>query len=253
MAQPASCHTLAVSSTGSGPQRPAPRQIQTWQDAEHNAAAWMRYWGYRDARAKPGGADGGIDVHASGALAQVKYQAIAVGRPALQLLFGARGHAIHKQLIFFTGSNYTSTAVTYADEHDIALFVYSLDGSMTAVNPSAWRLSTQYPRSSEEPIAEAEASTDPPPSARLFTRATTAAPNAWRSQPTLKPPGPVSMVILLTPLLMWLVGAATIGFFSQNPDLAPPWLRQVWAIWMTVACLGSLPALLVARLLLRRQ
>lgn len=125
-----------------GSAQPGPNQIQTWQDAEHNAAAWMRYWGYADATAKPGGSDGGVDVLASGAVAQVKYHASAIGRPALQLLYGARGGASNKQLIFFTGSDYTTTAVTYADENDIALFVYSLDGSMRAMNAIAERIST---------------------------------------------------------------------------------------------------------------
>lgn len=119
---------------------PDPRQIRSWQDAEHNAAAWMRYFGFRDAVAKPGGSDGGVDVRAKDALGQVKYQATLVGRPELQRLFGARGGG-RQQLLFFTGSDYASTAVAYADEHDIALFVYGLDGSLTAINGAAHRLS----------------------------------------------------------------------------------------------------------------
>ncbi|MEU2614231.1 restriction endonuclease [Micromonospora sp. NPDC007271] len=240
-------------SAGSGSEHPAPRQIRTWRDAEHNAAAWMRYWGYRDARANPGGSDGGIDVCASDALAQVKYQAFAVGRPALQLLFGARGHATHKQLIFFTGSDYASTAVAYADEHNIALFVYSLDGSMAAVNASARRISTRRSHPASEPRAEAKPSTVPSPSSLVSMRPGMAAPDARAPQPALRAPGPVSLAILLAPFVMCLVGAVTIWFFSQNPDLAPPWLREVWATWMTVACLGALPALLVSRFLSQRQ
>lgn len=119
---------------------PARRQIQSWQDAEHNAAAWMRHWGFSDAQAKPGGADGGIDVRARRALGQVKYQAAAVGRPELQNLFGARGRDMHKQLFFFTGSRYAATGIEYADTNDIALFVYALDGAMTPVNKVARRV-----------------------------------------------------------------------------------------------------------------
>lgn len=106
-----------------------------------NAAEWMRYWGYRDAFARPGGPDGGADVRATGALGQVKYQAAQVGRPELQRLVGARGRAIETQLLFFTGSDYASTAVAYANEMDIALFHFSLDGSMTALNAPAHQLS----------------------------------------------------------------------------------------------------------------
>ncbi|MGW4347878.1 restriction endonuclease [Streptomyces sp. NPDC004690] len=122
------------------PQPPAGRQIQSWQEAEHNAAAWMRHWGYEDAQARPGGSDGGVDVRSRRALGQVKYQAAAVGRPELQRLFGARGRAMDKDLLFFTGSGYAATAVEYAAENGIALFVYGLDGSMTAVNALARRI-----------------------------------------------------------------------------------------------------------------
>ncbi len=121
---------------------PAGRQIQSWQEAEHNAAAWMRHWGYKDARAQPGGSDGGVDVRSRRALGQVKYQAAAVGRPELQRLFGARGRALDKDLLFFTGSSYAATAIEYAAENGIALFVYGLDGSMTAVNAPARRIAT---------------------------------------------------------------------------------------------------------------
>ncbi|WP_320773713.1 restriction endonuclease [Streptomyces sp. CRN 30] len=124
------------------PPHPARRQIQSWQEAEHNAATWMRHWGYEDARARPGGSDGGVDVRSRKALGQVKYQGAAVGRPELQRLFGARGRAWDKDLLFFTGSSYTATAVEYAAENGIALFVYGLDGSMTAANAPARRIAT---------------------------------------------------------------------------------------------------------------
>ncbi|MEU4656032.1 restriction endonuclease [Streptomyces sp. NPDC023723] len=124
------------------PQPPARRRIQSWQEAEHNAAAWMRHWGYEDARARPGGSDGGVDVRSRRALGQVKYQGAAVGRPELQRLFGARGRALDKHLLFFTGSSYATTAIAYAAENDIALFVYGLDGSMSAVNAPARRIAT---------------------------------------------------------------------------------------------------------------
>ncbi|GAA3290376.1 hypothetical protein GCM10020295_04680 [Streptomyces cinereospinus] len=100
----------------------------------------MRYWGFEDARARPGGADGGVDVVSRRALGQVKFQASAVGRPELQRLFGARGRAMDKQLLFFTGSTYAATAVAYAEENGIALFVYGLDGAMRPVNRAARRV-----------------------------------------------------------------------------------------------------------------
>ncbi|MFI9345771.1 restriction endonuclease [Streptomyces sp. NPDC052773] len=119
---------------------PRPMQISSWQQAEHNAARWMRHWGYTDATARPGGPDAGIDIRARAALGQVKYQASQVGRPELQRFVGARPKGSTAQLIFFTGSDYTPTAVAYAQEWDIALFRYRLDGTMTPVNDTARRI-----------------------------------------------------------------------------------------------------------------
>ena len=121
---------------------PAPRQIDNWQDAEHNAADWMRYWGYAEARAVPGGPDGGIDVRASGAIGQVKFQGTPVGRPMLQRLVGASSNATD-QLFFFTGSNYSKAAVEYADERGIALFQYGPWGRMKPMNPIAVAMQQQ--------------------------------------------------------------------------------------------------------------
>ncbi|MFF9275981.1 restriction endonuclease [Streptomyces griseosporeus] len=133
---------------------PQPTQISSWQRAEHNAARWMRYWGYADATARPGGPDAGVDVRARGALGQVKYQAAQVGRPELQRFVGARPRGSTAQLIFFTGSDYTQSALTYAAEWDIALFRYGLDGAMTPANDVARRVQR---RAVAQPAAPAPA------------------------------------------------------------------------------------------------
>ncbi|QSR27257.1 hypothetical protein CFH99_16675 [Nocardioides aromaticivorans] len=112
---------------------PPPRQIDGWQDAELNAANWMRHWGFSDARANPGGSDGGVDVFSSTAIGQVKYQGAPVGRPALQNLVGADMSA-GRRLLFFTGSTYAAPAVDYASRMRIALFRYDPWGRMEAVN-----------------------------------------------------------------------------------------------------------------------
>lgn len=114
---------------------PAPRQINSWEMAEQNAADWMRYWGYADARVTQGGADGGVDVTSRSALAQVKFEARQVGSPTLQRLVGARRNAHHKQLMFFSGVGYARPAIEYADAMEIALFTYDLLGAVTPVNP----------------------------------------------------------------------------------------------------------------------
>ncbi|WP_346537888.1 restriction endonuclease [Micromonospora sp. DPT] len=113
---------------------PPPQHIRTWQDAEQNAAAWMRHWGFADARVTPGGADEGVDVRSRNAIAQVKFEAAQVGRPALQRLVGARGLQHHQAMFFFSGAGFSVPAVQYADELGISLFQYSLAGEMTPVN-----------------------------------------------------------------------------------------------------------------------
>lgn len=104
--------------------------------AEENAARLLREWGFPDARTPGEGPDGGIDVRATGALAQVKYRAGLTGRPEVQKLFGARGTG-DEQLFFFTATGYSDQAVEYADEVGIALFVYDPTGKAEAVNKSA--------------------------------------------------------------------------------------------------------------------
>jgi hypothetical protein len=120
--------------------RPRFRQIDSWRAAEDNAAAWMRFWGYSDADVTPAGPDAGIDVRARAALAQVKWEAAQTGTPALQRLVGARRTDHHMALLFFSGAGYSAPAVEYADDVDIALFKYALDGAMTPVNAPARRL-----------------------------------------------------------------------------------------------------------------
>lgn len=116
---------------------PQLKQIASWQDAELNALDWMRALGFVDARLTKAGADGGLDIRSSKAVAQVKYEAHDVGRPHLQRLVGARGRNTDVQLIFFTGTRYSEQAIAYANEMDIALFNYKLDGRIQAMNPSA--------------------------------------------------------------------------------------------------------------------
>ncbi|WP_324273621.1 restriction endonuclease [Blastococcus brunescens] len=111
--------------------------IKTWQQAEENAAAWMRWWGFADARVTPTGADGGIDVLATTAIAQVKFKAAQVGRPDVQRLAGARGSANNRAILFFTGIGFTKPAVEYADRERIALFEYAMSGEMTPVSSAA--------------------------------------------------------------------------------------------------------------------
>ncbi|WP_411157656.1 restriction endonuclease [Nocardia puris] len=69
------------------PRRKPVPYIRTPQEAERNAAARMREMGFADAAVTAGGADGGVDVRASRAIAQVKWRGGMVSRPEVQKLF----------------------------------------------------------------------------------------------------------------------------------------------------------------------
>ncbi|WP_372341886.1 restriction endonuclease [Nocardia sp. CC227C] len=96
--------------------------------------------GYQDAAVTGPGSDGGIDVAAADAVAQVKWQGAQVGRPELQRLFGARGKHADKQMLFFAATTYSARAVEYADDVDMALFTYDPLGALDPVNNAARRL-----------------------------------------------------------------------------------------------------------------
>lgn len=117
--------------------------IATPHDAEVNAAAQMRAMGFTDAAVTVAGADGGIDVRSHRAVAQVKLHSKPTGRPDLQRLFGARGADTSKGLLFFTLAGYSAAAIEYANQVDMALFTYSLDGGVRAINRPAVALLTR--------------------------------------------------------------------------------------------------------------
>ncbi|WP_181062474.1 restriction endonuclease [Nocardia cyriacigeorgica] len=116
------------------------KYIETAYEAEENAAVQMRSLGYEDARVTERGADGGIDVRATGAVAQVKWRAGQVGRPELQRLFGARGKRYDLRLFFFAAAPFTAHAIEYADDVEMALFTYDPTGRVTPVNATATKI-----------------------------------------------------------------------------------------------------------------
>jgi len=131
--------TLSAATNGGrpGPQQPEPVFVGSWQQAELNAAQWMRHWGYPDAKAAPGGADRGIDVRARGAFGQVKNRPSQAGRPDIQRLLGATIDHPDARLFFFSAGGFSKAAVEEADGRQIALFTFVLDGTMTPVNRAA--------------------------------------------------------------------------------------------------------------------
>jgi hypothetical protein len=108
--------------------------IRSAREAEENAAEVMRAFGYLDAKVTDTGPDGGLDIVSSSALAQVKWKGAVAGRPDLQRLIGARGRQAGKSLFFFSASGYSQAAVDYANDLDIALFLYDPAGAPAAQN-----------------------------------------------------------------------------------------------------------------------
>lgn len=125
--------------------------IQSWKDAEYAAAEHMRRLGWRDAMLTQGGADGGVDVTASDAAAQVKFLSKPVGSPDVQRLRGA-AHT-YRHALFYSGSGYTSQAMDAAEQSDVALFLFTPDGLAVALNSAAVAL-TARPEADATLIAE---------------------------------------------------------------------------------------------------
>ena len=106
--------------------------VFSWQMAEELAAAHMRNLGFERVRRLPDGIDGGIDVTAEGAAAQVKHHAVAIGSPDVQRLRGAAPHA--QALLFYSSSGYTRAAKDAADLAGISLFRYTTSNEVLAEN-----------------------------------------------------------------------------------------------------------------------
>ncbi len=115
--------------------------IRTWQDAELAAADHMRSLGFTDARVTGAGADGGIDVIARDAVAQVKHYSQPIGVGPIRELRGVADS--HHHLLFYASGGYTASARQFADEREVALFSVLGFGHIAPVNPAAVHLSAR--------------------------------------------------------------------------------------------------------------
>ncbi len=91
-----------------------------WQQVERDTAAWLRTVGCRQVAMTTAGADGGVDVLTSEWAVQVKHTERRVGRPAVQQIVGAAMHVERRPAVVST-AGFTSPAVEFAVEHDVAL------------------------------------------------------------------------------------------------------------------------------------
>jgi hypothetical protein len=122
--------------------RPKPVLSRTWRDAELVAAEWMKYWGYTNVAATAVGTDGGIDVVSNEAVAQVKAETSATGRPKVQQHHGV-AVSEGKTAIFFALGGFTPAARRYAEENNILLFRFDLQGEPEPVNTAAHSLAAK--------------------------------------------------------------------------------------------------------------
>lgn len=113
--------------------------LADWRDAEELASWFMREkLGMRGARITGSGNDGGIDVVADGAVAQVKHVSSPVGAPFVQAALGA-GHG-RDEVLFFALSGYTRQAIEFAARAGVCLFRYDIYGDVRAQNQPAREL-----------------------------------------------------------------------------------------------------------------
>ena len=121
---------------------PSPQFNLTPRDAELIAARWMVYWGYYDAKATPIGPDGGLDVIASRALAQVKYRNVKTSRTEINEFHGS-AEGSGKDELYFSRSGYTQNAIERAEDKGIALYVFNDQGIPKPVNGFARRIASK--------------------------------------------------------------------------------------------------------------
>jgi hypothetical protein len=118
---------------------PDPRLIRSAADAEEAACAWMRAFGFVDARLTGIGADGGVDIVAEEVVAQVKAEMTPTGRPAVQALHGIAAFE-GKLGAFFSLSGFTRQALEWATQTNTACFQFDLQGQPTPLNLAGYSL-----------------------------------------------------------------------------------------------------------------
>lgn len=116
-----------------------------WQQVERDTATWLRTVGCRQVALTTAGADGGVDVLTSEWAVQVKHTERRVGRPAVQQIVGAALHVERRPAVVST-SGFTSPAVEYAVEHDVALVRLDDDGRGRPVTSAAREIGDEQRR-----------------------------------------------------------------------------------------------------------
>lgn len=125
----------------------SPRFCGSPRDFEKAARDWIASWGFADACVTVDGPDGGIDVAAVGAVAQVRAWMTPIGLGEIQRLKGAAHDG--RAAFFFSLMDYTKEARDFADRADVRLFRFcGYDGGVEASNSAAVRFLAELAQSS---------------------------------------------------------------------------------------------------------
>ena len=181
-------------------------------DAEVHAAAWMRALGFYDAQETPVTADAGLDVVASNGVAQVKFKAVQVGRPELQNFMGAAHPYPDRLRLFFSWKGYSTHALQYAEQAQIALFSYELDGRCMPENAFAQHLCT--------PIQQTESALP------------------WAGVVPVQPAASWWTPRRIKWLTLAVLALAAVIFFMIRPDIFAQLVATAVAIFLIMAGLG---------------
>ena len=147
-----------------------------WKAAEEAAALWLRQNGWPDAHVTSGGADGGVDVRATGLIAQVKHYSKLTGSPALQQLYGV---AAAEQVVpvFFASGGYSKPAQEFATNTALACVTFCFrtlavtDWNWAAYELVSSRVEASLPIAVCHERASAPVVDDPTPTKGILERA----------------------------------------------------------------------------------
>ena len=105
--------------------------------AEILCSQWMVYLGFQGVKVTEFSNDGGVDIEADTAVAQVKLYEGSVGVTEIRELVGV-AHVDGKTPIFFTSGSYTKEARGFADSAGVPIFRYSVEqGTLQPGNRAA--------------------------------------------------------------------------------------------------------------------
>lgn len=105
--------------------KPVFRPIYTPIEFEHFCSEWMVYLGFKEVRVSKASGDGGVDIFAKGAVAQVKFYNTPIGVSPVRELLGASLDFGAKPF-FFSSMSYTQAAIEFADRNGVALLVVDI-------------------------------------------------------------------------------------------------------------------------------